>query len=205
VKSGEFFLMKKKLSYLMIAISTISISSGAEVHASVAEAKSTKAEQVVVEKSLEDILKEKIIDLDLEKTDIRDILKYISEETKTNICLYERKGKKEEEKAKYLITIHLRDISAFKAVEIIARLKGLSYYIKKNVMWVGKSEELKDLMEIVTRVYSPKYGDVKGFKRVIEGLLSEKGRIAVAKQRGIMIVTDREDIIKTIDKIYERF
>ena len=189
----------------MIAISTISISSGAEVYASVAEAKNTKAEQIVVKKSLEDILKEQIIDLDLEKTDIRDILKYISEETKTNIYLYERKEKKEEEKAKYLITIHLRDISAFKAIEIIARLKGLSYYIKKNVMWVGKSEELKDLMEIVTRVYSPRYGNVKGFKRVIEGLLSEKGRIAVDKQRGILIVTDREDIIKTIDQIYKRF
>ncbi len=193
----------------MIAISTISISSGAEVYASVAEAKNTKAEEVVVKKSLEDILKKQIIDLDLEKTDIRDILKYISEETKTTIYLYERKEKKEEkkeeEKAKYLITIHLRDISAFKAVEIIARLKGLSYYIKKNVMWVGKSEELKDLMEIVTRVYSPRYGDVKGFKRVIEGLLSEKARIAVDKQRGILIVTDREDIIKTIDQIYKRF
>ncbi len=183
----------------------ISISSGTEVHASAAEAKNTKAEQIVVEKSLEDILKEEIIDLDLKKTDIRYILKYISEETKTNIYLYERKRKKGEEKTKYLITIRLRDISALKAVEIIARLKGFSYYIKKNVMWVGKSKELKDLMEMVTRVYSPRYGDVKGFKRVVEGLLSEKGRIAVDKQRGILIVIDREDIVKTIDEIYERF
>lgn len=199
--------MTKRLAYLMIGILTICIFSGADFYAEIAEAKSTRAEEreIVVKKPLEDILKEKIISLDFEKRDIRDILKYISEKTKTNICFYERKEKGEKEERKHLVTIYLRDVSALEALEVTARVKGLSCYIKKNIMWVGKKEELNDLMEIVTKSYAPRYGDVKRFRKVIEGLLSEKGRIAADEQRGILIVVDREDIIKTIDEIFKNF
>lgn len=128
-------------------------------------------------------------------------MRHIAKETKTNISLYERKKK---EKSGYLVTTYLKDVTALEALDVITRSKGLSYYFEENIIWVGKHEELKDLMKVVTKAYSPRHGNVESLEKMIQGLLSEEGKIIVDKQMNLLVVTDREDVIRIIDELFEK-
>lgn len=187
------------LSYIIAAVSVVLVFSETPVYSK--KTRRTGKKEAAVKKSLRDILEEKKIDLDFEKKDIREVLKYMAKATKTNISLYERKKK---EKPEYLVTIYLKDISALEALDVITRIKGLSYYLKKNIIWVGKDEELKDLMRVVTKAYSPRHGNVKSFEKMIRGLLSEEGKIIVDKQMNLLVITDREDVIRIVDDLFKR-
>lgn len=151
-------------------------------------------------KTLENILKQKQIDLNFSNADIRDVLSYIAEATETNIYLYERNS---EGKSTYPVSMLLKDISAFGALDVITRTKGLSYYIDDYVVWVGKEDELEDLMVSVSRIYRGRHGNVEQLKKMIEGLLSEKGKVLVDRQKNILFVSDRQDVMETIDKVLE--
>ncbi len=151
-------------------------------------------------KTLENILKQKKIDLNFSNADIRDVLSYIAEATETNIYLYERNP---EEKSTYPVSMLLKGISAFGALDVITRTKGLSYYIDDYVVWVGKEDELEDLMVSVSRIYRARHGNIEQLKKMIEGLLSEKGKVLVDRQKNILFVSDRQDVMETIDKVLE--
>ena len=151
-------------------------------------------------KTLENILKQKTIALDFSNADIRDVLSYIAEATETNIYLYERNP---EGKSAYPVSMLLKDISALGALDVITRTKGLSYYIDDYVVWVGKEDELEDLMVSVSRIYRARHGNIEQLKKMIEDLLSEKGKVLIDRQENILFVSDRQDVMETIDKVLE--
>ncbi len=151
-------------------------------------------------KTLENILKQTKIDLNFKQADIRDVLSYIAKATETNIYFYERNP---EEESEYRISTLLKDISAFTALHMVTSIKGLSFYIDDYVILVGKDDELGDLLGIVSRTYNARHGNVEQLKAIIENLLSEKGKLIADKRRNKLIITDREDVIETIDEVLE--
>ena len=151
-------------------------------------------------KTLENILKQKKIDLNFSNADIRDVLSYIAEATETNIHLYERNP---EGRSAYPVSMLLKGISALGALDVITRTKGLSYYIDDYVVWVGKEDELEDLMVSVSRIYRARHGNIEQLKKMIEGLLSEKGKVLIDRQKNILFVSDRQDVMERIDEVLE--
>jgi len=151
-----------------------------------------------IEKTLEETI---ITDVKFEKADVRDILNYLSEETKVNIYFCE---KNTEEKSNYLLTVYFEDISALGILEMLAMTNRFDYYIDKKFVWVGKRDDLIDEMKPVIRIYSPPFGNAESLKGITVPFLSEKGTLAVIKDSNILIIRDIKPVIKEIDNLFEK-
>jgi len=132
---------------------------------------------------------------------VRDILNYLSEETKVNIYFCE---KNTEEKTNYLLTVYFEDISALGILEMLAMTNRFDYYIDKKFVWVGKRGDLIDQMKPVMRTYHPSGRDAKSLKGITVPFLSEKGTLTIIKDSNILIIRDIKPVIKEIDDLFEK-
>ena len=58
-------------------------------------------------------------------------------------------------------------------------------------------------MVSVSRIHRARHGNIEQLKKMIEGLLSEKGKVLIDRQKNILFVSDRQDEMETIDKELE--
>jgi hypothetical protein len=95
--------------------------------------------------------------IEFEDAELRQVLKYLSDESGINIVIDEKAIVPQEK-----VSIFLKDTSLLDALKIVLRAKGLVYRLEENMIWITTRERLKkedavvkvyDVQDLLGRIY----------------------------------------------------
>lgn len=103
------------------------------------------------------------------------------------------------------VTVKLTAVPLGEALSNILAAYNYTYTATNNMISVVPLPEVALLEEkLVTHVYKIAYADTNEVARTLGNFLSQKGRVAVNRQSGHIMVTDTQDRISGIDKFIEQ-
>ncbi len=130
-----------------------------------------------------------IKNMNFKGTDIRDVLRGIAEAAEVNLVT--------DSSVKGNVTIHLRNITFEKALDLITKSHGLAYTWDENTVVVATPERISSIYKkIVTRTISLEDGELSRIKNIVAGIYPGLN-IQVDKVNGQLIIMGEK---KTIDK-----
>jgi len=137
------------------------------------------------------------VSLNFKDVDIQEVLGLIAEKGNLNIIAGEEvKGK---------ITLSLKEVKLWDALEAILDMYGFTYQEKKGIIKVFKGEKVKAsppvTVKLESKVISLKYVQAEEIKGLLEHLLSSSGLIEVDKRINVLVVTDTLDNIEEIEQL----
>jgi len=137
------------------------------------------------------------VSLELRDVELKDVLRAIGQEHRINIIV--------DESATGKVTVSLRNVPLWDAIESILKGKGFTYIKEDNIVRVIKASEDE---ELVTHTVTVSYANPKEVEAVIKKIMSKKGEVASDSRSNTIIIKDLpanipkvEALIKTLDKV----
>ncbi len=134
--------------------------------------------------------------LNLDKADVRSVLRYLAEVSGANIVAdHDVEGQ---------VSLHLRDITWRQALDAVLSAQGLtcdesagvirvmtmdSYYAKRLERFTQIKQQ-EDIMALERSVIKVKHAKADDVRKSVEKLLTDRGRIAVDERTNSLVVTD---------------
>ncbi len=151
----------------------------------------------------------KLISLDFQNAEVRNILRLIGEVSGKNVVISDRvKGK---------VTLRLKDVPWDQALDIILASQNLGMEVVGNVMRIEEASRLleekkrrqieqkleeKEKEVLVTKIWTPKYAGVEKMKTLLEPLKSAEGTIKVVGND--IFVKDRENVLQLMREVFNK-
>ncbi|HOX55042.1 MAG TPA: secretin and TonB N-terminal domain-containing protein [Candidatus Omnitrophota bacterium] len=139
---------------------------------------------------------EELINLDFENTDIKDVIRVLSQKSGVNIILGQDVAA--------TVTIQLKDTTWEKALDVILKNYNLTYKKEENLIRIMTLEQLKNEEEkipLVTEIITLDFASVGEIKNSLDSMLSVRGKIQVSPRTNALIVTDTPDKVKLIKQV----
>lgn len=149
----------------------------------------------------------KRISIEMNNMDVRDAIRFITEESGANMIL--------SEEVRGNISLKLRQVPWDQALVMVMKAKGLGYARQGNVLRITTLEALKKEEEDATalaksrrgieplrvRMYQISYADVTELEKKVAGFLSERGKVVGDVRTSSIVVTDLEENLERIAKL----
>ncbi|MFW5998210.1 MAG: secretin N-terminal domain-containing protein [Halanaerobiaceae bacterium] len=138
----------------------------------------------------------KIEDLHFQNTDIQEVLRMIGETAETNLVI--------DSEVSGEITIHLRDVSFSRSLDLITQSQGLSYIWDQDSVVVASQERIDYMYsQIATEIIEIKYGDLDQLKNIIKTVNSEL-IIDIYEENNQLIIKGKPEYIDEIKNIISK-
>ncbi len=137
------------------------------------------------------------VSIELRDVELKDVLRALSQEHRINIIVDESVTGK--------VTVSLRNVPLWDAIESILKGKGYTYIKEGNIVRVVKATVDE---ELVTQTVTLSYANPQDIEKIIKKVMSKRGEIAGDTRSNTVIVKDLpanipqiEALIRTLDKI----
>jgi type IV pilus assembly protein PilQ len=151
----------------------------------------------------------KKVSIEMNNMDVRDALRFITEESGVNMVIAEE--------VKGTISLKLRQVPWDQALVVIMRAKSLGYTRQGNVLRIAPVSQLKLEEEDATklaiskrgveplkvRMYPISYAQVVDLEKKVAGFLGERGKVVADARTNSLVVTDVEDNLNRIAKLVQ--
>lgn len=170
-------------------------------------------EQVLTNKTIADFLTGNIkfygrpINIEFRDAEIKDVLRFIAEDTGVNILVGDKvKGK---------ITLKLRQVPWDQALTVILQSKQLGYVKKGSVLRIAPLatiqaeansartvlEAQKMLLPLRTQLFPISYAKANELTPQVKGILSQRGRVQADRRTNVLVVTDIEENLRKVKSL----
>jgi type IV pilus assembly protein PilQ len=130
------------------------------------------------------------ISIELRDIELKDVLRAIGQEHRINMVVDDSITGK--------VTVSLRNVPLWDAVDSILRGKGYTYIKDGNIVRIVKAAEEE---ELVTRSMKIRYGNPKDLEPVIKKMLTKKGDVISDMRTSTLIVKDIPSSVAMAEKI----
>lgn len=151
----------------------------------------------------------KKISMEVNNMDIRDALRFITEESGVNMVIADD--------VKGNLSLKLRQVPWDQALVMIMRAKSLGYTRQGNILRITTQGQLKNEEEdanrlaiakratepLKVRLFQISYAQVAELEKRVSGFLSERGKVASDPRTNSLVVTDIEEYIGRVAKLIE--
>lgn len=138
-----------------------------------------------------------LVSMELRDVDLKDVLRALGQEHRINIIV--------DEKVTGKVTVSLRNVLLWDAIESILKDKGYKYIMDGNIVRVVPITEDE---ELVTHTFEVKYVNPKDIEGIVKKVLSKRGDVASDPKSNTIIIKDlpgnipkAEALIRTLDVI----
>lgn len=135
----------------------------------------------------------RISSMDFREADIRDVIRYIGQESGLNIIIGDDVVR--------TVTLSFRDVSLLSAFNSILKINNLSYVEEGNIIRIIKGEDLQKEFSLDTEIIKLNYSDIKEASTIAASLISKDGSVAVDSRNSSLIVKDNPAALSKIRKI----
>ncbi|MBI4685132.1 MAG: type IV pilus secretin PilQ [Nitrospirae bacterium] len=125
-----------------------------------------------------------LVSIELRDVELRDVMRAIGQEHGINIIV--------DEKLTGKVTVSLRNVPLWDAIDSILKGKGYSYIKESNIVSIVPLEDDADL---ITRTMTVKYANPKELEPVITKALSKKGTVASDIRSSTIVIKDTPSAI----------
>lgn len=136
-----------------------------------------------------------VVSIELRDVELKDVLRAIGQEHRINIIIDETVTGK--------VTVSLRDVPLWDAIESILKGMGYTYVKEENIVRVIKVSEDE---ELVTHTVTVSYANPKEIMGIIKKVMSKRGEVAADSRSNTIIIKDLppniqklEALIRTLD------
>ncbi len=146
--------------------------------------------------------------MDFQDVGLNEVLKLFSQQSGLNFIAAEEVKERN-------LTMYLSGVTVEEALNAIMKANNLNYEAVSNEVFIVK-ESRRPLVDTVTRVFTIKYAQLvkynaegaeeettSGIKAVLEGLLTEYGKIAIDSRTNSLIVTEIPDQMPLIEEMIQ--
>ncbi|MBM3251673.1 MAG: hypothetical protein FJZ11_02675 [Candidatus Omnitrophica bacterium] len=140
-----------------------------------------------------EVSKDELINLDFEETDIKDVMRVLSQKGDVNIILGQD--------VKASVTIQLKDVTWQNAMDIILKNYNLTYKREANLIRIMTLEQLRleeEKIPVVTEIVALDFANVEDVKGSLASMLSSRGSIQTNNRTNSLIITDIPDKVKLV-------
>jgi type IV pilus assembly protein PilQ len=130
------------------------------------------------------------VSIELRDVELKDVLRAIGQEHRINVVIDDAVAGK--------VTVSLKNVPLWDAIESILRGKGYTYIAEGNIVRIVKADEDGDL---VTRIIKIKYGNPKDLEPVVRKALSKKGDLASDLRTNALVIKDMPSYVAMAEKI----
>lgn len=134
-----------------------------------------------------------LVSIELRDVDLSDVLRALGQEHGINIIV--------DEKVTGRVTVSLRNIPLWDAIDSILKGKGYYYVKEETIVRIIPSVEDEDL---VTRTMNVKYANTKDLEPVIKKVLSKKGDVASDPRSNTIIIKDTPSAIGRVEQLLKQ-
>ncbi|MBI4690525.1 MAG: type IV pilus secretin PilQ [Nitrospirae bacterium] len=134
-----------------------------------------------------------LISIELRDVELGDVMRAIGQEHGINIIV--------DEKITGKVTVSLRNVPLWEAIDSILKDKGYAYIREENILRIIPSPEDEDL---ITRTLNIKYSSSKDLEPVIKKVLSKKGDMASDTRTNTIIIKDTPSAIKRVEQLLKQ-
>jgi type IV pilus assembly protein PilQ len=149
----------------------------------------------------------KKISIEMNTMDVRDALRFITEESGVNMIIADD--------VKGNISLKLRQVPWDQALVMVMKTRGLGYSRQGNVLRITTLDALKKEEDDATalakarrgveplkvRMYQISYADIPELEKKVAGFLSERGKAVGDVRTSSLVVTDIEDNLERVAKL----
>lgn len=133
------------------------------------------------------------ISMELRDVELSDVLRALGQEHGINIII--------DEKVTGTVTVSLRNVPLWDAIDSILKGKGYAYIKDGNVVRVVSAGEDEDLMTYTTTV---KYANPKDLEAVITKVLSKRGSVASDLKSNMIVIRDIPSAIERVTQLLKQ-
>jgi len=133
------------------------------------------------------------VSIELRDVELRDVLRALGQEHGINIVV--------DEKVTGKITVSLRNIPLWDAIDSILKGKGYSYVKDGNIVRVVLMTEDEDL---VISTLSVKYATAKELESVVKRVLSKKGDVTADPRSNTLVIKDTPSAIARVEQLLKQ-
>lgn len=134
-----------------------------------------------------------LVSLELRDVELRDVIRAIGQEHGINIVV--------DEKVTGKVTVSLRNIPLWDAIDSILKGKGYAYIKDDNIVRVVPMSEDEDL---ITRTIPIKYADPKELEIVVKKILSKKGDVIADLRSNTLTIKDTQSAIERVEILLKK-
>lgn len=134
-----------------------------------------------------------LVSLELRDVELRDVIRAIGQEHGINIVV--------DEKVTGKVTVSLRNIPLWDAIDSILKGKGYAYIKEDNIVRVVPMSEDEDL---ITRTIPIKYSDPKELEIVVKKILSKKGDVIADLRSNTLTIKDTQSAIERVEILLKK-
>jgi type IV pilus assembly protein PilQ len=131
--------------------------------------------------------------MELRDVELRDVLRALGQEHGINIII--------DEKVTGKVTVSLRNVPLWDAIDSILKGKGYTYIRDGNIVRVLSAGEDEDLMTYTATV---KYVNPKDVEGIISKVLSKRGSIASDKKSNMIVIRDIPSAIERVTQLLKQ-
>lgn len=149
----------------------------------------------------------KRISIETSNMDVRDALRFITEESGVNMVIAEE--------VRGTVSLKLRQVPWDQALVMLMKAKGLGYSRQGNVLRIATVEQLKKEEDDATRLVQSKrateplkvrmfpisYAQVADLEKRVASFLSERGKVVGDVRTNALVVTDIEEYLQRVEKL----
>lgn len=151
----------------------------------------------------------KKISLEVNNMDVRDALKFISEESGVNLVI--------SDDVKGQVSLKLREVPWDQALVVMMKATKLGYTRQGNVLRIAPIASLKEEEDdahklnlakknqepLVVKLYPVNYAKVDDLEKKIKDFLTERGKVVGDNRTNSIVVTDTEENLNHIEKLIQ--
>jgi type IV pilus assembly protein PilQ len=138
----------------------------------------------------------KNISLNFKNAEIKDVITAIAKEAGINIVIANG--------INGTISIYLDNVTLKSALKNITKSNGLSYSVEDNLIYIDKSDAIRNKDDMENYFYKPINIDIGELSEILKNYLSENGKIVEDKSGGVLIITDGTAKIEEIKEIIKK-
>lgn len=127
--------------------------------------------------------------MEFRDADIKDILRAVGQAAGLNLVVSDAVTGR--------ITLSLKDVDIWDAIESILRTKGLTYIRQENIVRIIAAADIRD-EDMDARVFPLGYANSKDVLAVVERIKSEKARVSMEPRMNVIVV---KDVSLNLDKM----
>lgn len=133
------------------------------------------------------------VSIELRDVEMRDVLRALGQEHGINIIV--------DDKVTGKITVSLRNVPLWDAIDSILKGKGLTYIKEENVVRIVPMADDEDL---ITRTFQVKYANPKDLESIIKKMLSKKGEVASDTRSNTLLIKDTPSAIARAEQLLKK-
>ncbi|MCE5194002.1 MAG: type IV pilus secretin PilQ [Nitrospiraceae bacterium] len=133
------------------------------------------------------------VSIELRDVELRDVLRALGQEHGINIII--------DEKITGKVTVSLRQVPLWDAIDSILKGKGFAYIREDNIVRVVPMAEDEDL---ITNTFTVKYANPKDIEPVIKKILSKKGDVISDTRSNTLVIKDTPSGINRAEQLLKK-